>query len=57
MKLTENGTDITVQVDTNGAAGGANFVDVVTLAGYGTSKADNVGVGAQEQQLQQQSQG
>jgi hypothetical protein len=34
--------NIVVQVDANGAVGGANFQDVAILNGYGTSGADIV---------------
>ena len=53
IRLQESGSDITVQVDTSGPSGGANFVDVVTLVGYGTSNADIVRAvfSGQEQQL------
>jgi T1SS-143 domain-containing protein len=44
IRLEQSGADIKVQVDTNGPSGGANFVDVAVLAGYGTSNADIVRV-------------
>ena len=55
VRLQESGADITVQVDTNGPTGGANFVDVVTLPGFGTGNADIVRAvfAGQEQQLSQ----
>jgi Ca2+-binding RTX toxin-like protein len=43
VKLTQSGSNITVAVDTNGTAGGAegaNWVDVGSLDNYGTSGAD-----------------
>jgi hypothetical protein len=36
VRLTQTGSNITVQVDTNGAVGGTNFVDVAILTNYGT---------------------
>jgi len=36
VKLTKEGSNITVQVDTNGAADGANFSDVCILENFGT---------------------
>jgi Ca2+-binding RTX toxin-like protein len=36
VRLTQTGSNVTVQVDTDGAANGTNFVDVATLANYGT---------------------
>lgn len=42
VKLTQTGTNVTVQVDTDGSAGGANFVDVASLTNYGTSGSDVV---------------
>ncbi len=53
VRLQESGADITVQVDVGGLADGENFVDVVTLVGYGTSNADIVRAvfAGQEQQL------
>ncbi|MGS3176699.1 cadherin domain-containing protein, partial [Aeromonas sanarellii] len=42
VRLTQSGNSVTVQVDTNGASGGANFVDVASLANYGTSGSDVV---------------
>jgi T1SS-143 domain-containing protein len=44
VQLVDSGSNITVQVDINGATGGANFVDVVTLANYGSSNTDIVNV-------------
>lgn len=41
-RLVQTGSDITVQVDLDGPVGGANWVDVAKLAGYGTSGADTV---------------
>ncbi|MBX9777183.1 MAG: type I secretion C-terminal target domain-containing protein [Xanthobacteraceae bacterium] len=52
VRLEQDGADIKVQVDTSGPSGGANFVDVAVLAGYGTSNADIVRV-AFENQTQQ----
>jgi hypothetical protein len=43
-RLVQTGSDITVQVDVNGTAGGANWADVAILSGYGTSGADTVRV-------------
>ncbi|MCY1546832.1 hypothetical protein D9M68_828530 [compost metagenome] len=42
VKLVQTGTDITVQVDVNGAAGGASFADVAVLTNYGTTGSDLV---------------
>ena len=42
VKLVQTGTDITVQVDVNGAAGGASFTDVAVLTNSGTSGSDLV---------------
>jgi VCBS repeat-containing protein len=41
-RLVQNGSNITVQVDVNGPAGGANWTDVAVLAGYGTAGPDLV---------------
>ncbi|MEO6382424.1 MAG: type I secretion C-terminal target domain-containing protein, partial [Nitrobacter sp.] len=53
VKLTQQGTDVHVQVDTNGPTGGANFVDVAILSHYGTSGAEivNAVFAGQEHQL------
>ncbi|QXW31549.1 cadherin-like domain-containing protein [Aeromonas sanarellii] len=40
VKLTQTGTNVTVQVDTNG--GGDNFIEVASLINYGTSSSDVV---------------
>ncbi len=37
VRVLDSGKDATVQVDTDGAAGGANWQDVAVLTGYGTS--------------------
>ena len=42
VQLAQSGSDITVKVDTDGAANGANFADVAVLANTGTSGADLV---------------
>jgi hypothetical protein len=42
VKLTQQGTDVHVQVDVNGPTGGANFVDVAILSHYSISNADIV---------------
>jgi Ca2+-binding RTX toxin-like protein len=42
VKLVQQGTDVHVQVDTNGPTSGANFVDVAVLSHYATSNADIV---------------
>jgi len=45
VKLTQNGSSITVQVDTNGpVAGGAGWVDVCVLDGYGTAGSDPLSI-------------
>jgi hypothetical protein len=44
VKLTQNGDSTTVQVDVDGAAGGANFVDVCALDNYGGSGTDPVSI-------------
>ncbi len=43
-RLVQTGSNITVQVDTDGTVGGANWADVAILNGYGTSGADLVRV-------------
>jgi Ca2+-binding RTX toxin-like protein len=43
-RITQNGSTITVQADLDGAANGANFVDVASLSGYGTIGQDLVRV-------------
>ena len=40
VKLTQDGNNITVAVDTDGTAGGANFSDVGILENYGTPGND-----------------
>ncbi|KZD20585.1 DUF5801 repeats-in-toxin domain-containing protein [Tardiphaga robiniae] len=47
VKLTQSGSNILVQVDVNGATGGAQWADVATLQGYGTSNADIVKIAFQ----------
>jgi Ca2+-binding RTX toxin-like protein len=47
VKLTQTGSDILIQVDTNGTTGGAQWADVATLHGYGTSNADIVKIAFQ----------
>jgi hypothetical protein len=42
VQLTQTGSDITVKVDTDGAANGANFADVAVLANTGTNGTDLV---------------
>ncbi len=43
-RLVQNGSDVVVQADVDGAANGHNFVDVAVLQGYGTSGQDLVHV-------------
>jgi hypothetical protein len=38
----QNGSDVVVQADLNGAANGQNWDDVVVLQGYGTTGQDLV---------------
>jgi Ca2+-binding RTX toxin-like protein len=52
VKLTQSGANILVQVDVNGTAGGAQWADVATLQGYGTSAADIVKIAFQGQDHQ-----
>ncbi len=40
--MLQDGTDVTIQIDANGPASGAHFVDVAVLQGYGTSASDIV---------------
>lgn len=47
VKLTQTGSDILIQVDTNGTTGGAQWANVATLHGYGTSNADIVKIAFQ----------
>ncbi|UVK97490.1 VCBS domain-containing protein [Pseudomonas sp. B21-048] len=42
VQLAQSGSDITVKVDTDGAANGTNFTDVAVLANTGTSGSDLV---------------
>jgi hypothetical protein len=42
VQLTQSGSDITVKVDTDGAANGTNFADVAVLANTGTNGTDMV---------------
>nr|WP_256580767.1 cadherin domain-containing protein [Pseudomonas sp. QTF5] len=42
VQLAQSGSDITVQVDADGAANGTNFADVAVLANTGTSGTDLV---------------
>jgi hypothetical protein len=42
VQLAQSGSDITVKVDTDGAANGTNFTDVAVLANTGTSGTDLV---------------
>jgi len=41
-RLVQNGSDVVVQADVDGAANGHNFVDVAVLQGYGTTEQDLV---------------
>jgi Ca2+-binding RTX toxin-like protein len=43
-RLVQNGSDVVVQADLDGAANGGNFVDVTVLSGYGTAAPDLVHV-------------
>ncbi len=53
VNVFENGTDVTIQIDQNGPASGAHFVDVAVLQGYGTSASDIVRIAFEnaEQQI------
>ena len=42
VQLVQSGSDVTVQVDTDGTANGTNFADVAVLANSGTTGADLV---------------
>src|SRR5262245_21956207 len=42
VRATQTGSNVTVQVDPDGPANGANFSNVVTLSGYGTANPDSV---------------
>jgi hypothetical protein len=42
VQITQTGSNITVQIDANGAVGGANFVDVAILANYGTTPVQDL---------------
>ena len=42
VKLTQTGSNITVQIDADGAIGGANFVDVAILSNYGTTPVQDL---------------
>ena len=42
VKLTQTGSNITVQIDANGAVGGENFVDVAILSNYGTTPVQDL---------------
>ena len=44
VRLVQNGADVVVQADLDGAANGNNFVDVAVLSGYGTAAPDLVHV-------------
>jgi len=54
VRLTQNGSDILVQVDANGTNNGPVWSDVTTLQGYGTSNADIVRIAFQGQEHQLQ---
>ena len=43
-RLVQNGSDVVVQADLDGAANGQNLVDVAVLSGYGTAGPDLVHV-------------
>ena len=43
-RLVQNGTDVVVQADVDGAVNGQNFVNVAVLQGYGTTGQDLVHV-------------
>ena len=53
VNVIENGSDVTIQIDQNGPASGAHFVDVAVLQGYGTSASDIVRIAFEnaEQQI------
>jgi Ca2+-binding RTX toxin-like protein len=42
VRLTQTGSNITVQVDANGAAGGVSFVDVAVVTNYGTAPVQDL---------------
>jgi hypothetical protein len=42
VRVTQTGSNVTVQVDPDGAAGGANFSGVAILSGHGTANPDPV---------------
>jgi hypothetical protein len=42
VHVTQTGSNVTVQVDPDRAAGGANFSDVAILSSYGTANPDPV---------------
>jgi len=44
VKLTQTGSNVTVQVDTDGTGGAASFTDVAVLANYGSTNQDLVRV-------------
>jgi Ca2+-binding RTX toxin-like protein len=43
-RVVQNGSDVLVQADVDGAANGQNFATVAVLSGYGTAGADLVHV-------------
>jgi Ca2+-binding RTX toxin-like protein len=49
VRLTLSGNDLLVQIDANGTAGGASFVDVAVLSGYSTAGVDQVLVQFEQQ--------
>ena len=53
VNVIENGSDVTIQIDQNGPASGAHFVDVAVLHGYGSSGSDIVRIAFEnvEQQI------
>ena len=44
VRLVQTGSNITVQVDTDGTAGGTTWSDVAILSNYGTAGVDLVNV-------------
>jgi Ca2+-binding RTX toxin-like protein len=49
VRLTLSGNDLLLQIDANGAASGAKFVDVAILSGYSTAGIDQVLVQFEQQ--------
>jgi T1SS-143 domain-containing protein len=52
VNVLQDGSDVTIQIDQNGPASGAHFVDVAVLQGYGSSASDIVRIAFESAEYQ-----